>query len=129
MSDLISREAVDAYLTSIDDALVAARFGEQFTDQIDAALEKLRALDVPTVTPTVVINISGGLMQGASSTHKLDVVTLDFDTDSFSDDSIGVEIDGSNAYRNTEDALIDPEFVAEVREAELIYFHDGSPVE
>lgn len=112
MSELISRQAVlDAIcISTTDPATIAA----------------VQAL--PVVVPQVVVNISGGLNQGASATHKVDVYTLDFDVDSFDDDSTGIVVEGDNAYFGQSSADVDPDWVKEVLEAPTIFFSTGDRV-
>ncbi|MGE8141782.1 hypothetical protein ACQKOE_07390 [Novosphingobium sp. NPDC080210] len=110
MSDLISRDAL----------LEAVRSGTNPIDAISRA---------PVVTPQVVANISGGVLQGASCDYRVDVYCLDFDTGCLDDHSTGVMIDGSDAYRYQCGAAIEPHFVSEVVEAEEVYLLTGDPVE
>lgn len=113
MTDLISRTA----------ALEALR-------QISARPSSIDAIEaLPAITPKVVANISGGILQGASSDYPVDIYTLDFDVDSFDDKATGIYVEGSRAYRHGEAAAVDPDFVTEVLDAEEIYFHNGEPVD
>lgn len=62
------------------------------------------------VKPTVAANITGGVLQGASSNYPVDVYCLDFRGDE-------VEIDGGLCDLMQCGALVDPDFVEEVLEA------------
>lgn len=79
----------------------------------------------PSIKPSVVCNITGGMLQGASADYPVDVYTLDFDVNG----DRYVMIDGSEAYLGQEGALIEPEFVRQVIEAEEIDFETGEPVD
>lgn len=75
------------------------------------------------VSPIVVANITGGVLQGASATSPVDVYALDFETNSCDENLVWIE--GSDAYCYEAGALVDPEFVqlvvdakAEVEEVE-----------
>lgn len=95
------------------DALTPPRNPEE-----QAALSAAKA--ALTMPITVVANISGGILQGASSNFEVDVYTLDF-ADVPSDDPHNViEVDGSEAYLGQCSALVDPEFVAAVANASTL---------
>ena len=81
---------------------------------------------LPSVRPSVVCNITGGVLQGASSDYPLDVYSLDFETDK---SDTGVVIEGSDAYLGQCSARVDPTFVQEVIEAPEVYFLTGEPVD
>lgn len=102
MSDLISRAALIAAINSgtgeIGDVLV----------QIETA---------PAARVSLVANMTGGVLQGASSDYdNVDIYVLDFDDTDPSPNVI--EIDGSEAYLMQEGADFDPEFVRQVIEAD-----------
>lgn len=71
-------------------------------------------LKLTTITPSVVANITGGVLQGASADYPVDLYALDFDV-GWDDDT--VEIEGDPACLGQVGARVDPEFVREVLEA------------
>lgn len=72
--------------------------------------------DMPRVS--VVCNITGGMLQGASSNVPVDVFCLDFDLDNDQADDV-ILIDGSAAILGQEGAKVDPDWVASVIDAPL----------
>lgn len=97
--DLISRKALlDA---------IASGTGE--VGDIMVQIEHAEA-----IVPTVVANISGGLLQGASADYPINVYTLDFDD--IGEEHEQVVVDGDEAYPGAEDADVNPEWVATVAE-------------
>ena len=80
-----------------------------------SAAATLKALTERKVT--VVANISGGILQGASSDYPVDLYTLDFDDIPLDDPSRVIEVEGSEAYFGECGARVDPDFVREVVEA------------
>jgi hypothetical protein len=81
--------------------------------QVAGALTTAEELIATPVKPTVVANISGGLLQGASADYPVDLYTLDFED---ADDNV-IEVEGSDAQLGQCSTLVDPKFVAEVVEA------------
>lgn len=77
----------------------------------EAIVEAEKLIKQP-VRPTVVCNITGGVLQGSSSDYPVDVICLDFDTDSCDDHLI--ELDGSDCYAYESGSSIDPTFVEQV---------------
>lgn len=67
------------------------------------------------VRPIVVANITGGVLQGASSDYPLELYTLDFDC--AWDDSEAIEVEDSMALCSSLVPQHDPKFVAEVVDA------------
>lgn len=67
-------------------------------------------------TPTVVANLSGGVLQGASATHPVELITLDFEDVVIGEEN-HVVIDGSDAVRGGCSIKIDPDWVRGVAEA------------
>jgi hypothetical protein len=116
--DLISRAA----------AIVAIRELAEHHGALKVAADVTLA-ELPAVVPQVVANITGGVLQGASSDFPVDLYALDFDVDTFDEDSSGIVVEGYNAYL-TQMSVTDvgPDFVREVIEAEEINFSTGEPV-
>lgn len=99
MNDLISRSA-------LLDHLRAKGYGEGWLfDQIRAA---------PDVTPQVVANISGGVLQGASADYRVDLYTLDFEDVPSDDDDSVITVEGSEAYLGQCASHVDATFVNHV---------------
>jgi hypothetical protein len=108
LTDLISRQALlDAFDLS-DDAVLATIH------------------NAPAIKPQVVCNITGGLLQGASSDYPVDVYTLDFDYDGESPDSAILDPDGEEAWFGQTSAVIDPEFVRKCVEAPTLAEADAT---
>lgn len=80
----------------------------------EAIVETQRLITTPD-RPTVVVNITGGVLQGASATSPVDVYALDFETNSCDENLVWIE--GSDAYCYEAGALVDPEFVQLVVDA------------
>lgn len=70
--------------------------------------------NLPAVRPQVVANISGGVLQGASSDYPVDLYTLDFEDVPRDDPENVIEVEGSEAFLGQCSTLIDPDFVEEV---------------
>lgn len=70
--------------------------------------------DQPAITPQVVANISGGVLQGASANYPVDIYTLDFDDVPYDNDEHVIEVEGSEAELGQCAALVDPDFVRHV---------------
>lgn len=122
MSDLISREAVLKTLTIQLEGAEDLR--QVVLSEVSAFIQ-----DQPAIKPQVACNITGGVLQGASSDYPVDVYILDFDLDCVDCDAVGIEIDGDLCYLGQESAQIDPDFLERVVAAPEVYLHDGSPVE
>lgn len=103
MSDLISRDALLAAIKSSEPALP-----DEFNDII---------VEAPAVVPQVVANISGGVLQGASCDHRVDLYCLDFDDVPYDDPERVIEVEGSSAYFSQSAACVDRGFVREVLDA------------
>ncbi len=67
------------------------------------------------VSPIVVANITGGVLQGASSNYPVEIYALDFEIDPRDDACLQVE--GSDAYCYGHSTVVDPGFVKEVLDA------------
>jgi hypothetical protein len=113
MADLIDRDALLQHLRD-------GGYGEGWVfDQIRL---------VPTIKPQIVANISGGVLQGASSDYRVDLYTLDFDLDTFDHDATGIMVDGDLSYFGQVSPKIDPDFVERVVEADTVFLHNGAQV-
>lgn len=91
-NDLISRSALLAAFLHVDQCTAKD------------SIEELIA-DSPAVVPVVVANITGGILQGASATHNVDLYTLDFDEG-------GAELDGDVVGISSVGCDVDPDFAA-----------------
>jgi hypothetical protein len=121
MTDLISREALIQQLHAIGKR-------ENNLGRVALVCECIdKAKEAPAIEPKVVANISGGILQGASSDHRVDLHVLDFDLDSISETCTGIEIDGDRCYHANIETELDPDFISQVIEAEAIHLDDGSP--
>lgn len=114
MSDLISRRA-------LEEAVLA---GTGYIGDVLAQIEH-----APAIKPQVVANISGGILQGASSDYPVDIYALDFEVDGACEDSTGIVVDGDDAFIGQTSCVIDPDFVRGVIEAPEVYLLSGLPVE
>jgi hypothetical protein len=121
MSDLISRDALLEQLRVQHAACVAGC--KRNPDDVDwqnmeeSVADFIRQVEgLTAIVPQVVCNITGGLLQGASSTHKVDVYALDFD---ICDEELSEKIivDGEEARLGQDGAEVDPEFVRKVIDA------------
>lgn len=110
MSDLISRQAL---LKALVD--VSAR---------PSSISAVHA--APAITPQVVCNITGGVLQGASADYPVDVYALDFDYNGEGRDE-AIEIDGSEAWRHQDAAAVEPEWVKSVIDAPTLAETDKEP--
>jgi hypothetical protein len=102
---------------------------EQVLAEIDDPQLRIKLGGLPLIRPRVVANITGGVLQGASSDYPTEIYALDFEVDSFDDDAEGIEIEGSNAYVTGVAAQVDADFVQLVIDAEPINFSTGEPVD
>lgn len=135
MTDLISRDAlaeVYAYVAIFANVEAINDSAEPNTlslGEIQASGSAILNMidDLPAVVPQVVANISGGVLQGASSDYPVDIHTLDFEIDSFDSHATGIVVDGDEAYLGQCSTKIDPTFVREVIEAPEVYFDTGEP--
>lgn len=84
---------------------------QQGIDGPDGLLARLRAVIDTPERPAVVINITGGVFQGASSTVPVDVYCLDFDVMD-TDASDVMETDEGAAIFSEQSAKVDPSWVA-----------------
>lgn len=123
MTDLISRDALVAELIQLRDNLLDDPDPAAFAH---AMIEAAKA--APRIRPQVVANITGGVLQGASSDYPVEIHTLDFETDSFDEKTTGIVVDGSTAYLGGQSANIDPDFVRSVVEADTVFIHNEVPV-
>jgi hypothetical protein len=119
MTDLISRQVI----IDLIDAELAAIHSEAFVAGLNHARDLVSV--EPAIKPQVVANISGGVLQGASSDYPVDLYALDFDVDTFDEDSTGIIVNGDNAYLGQTSTKIDPDFIKQVVEAEEINFATG----
>jgi hypothetical protein len=110
--DLISREAA---LLAVSEA-----------PNLATAIIRLRQL--AKIKPLVVANITGGVLQGASSDYRVDVYALDFDLDTFDDDTTCILVDGDMAELGQAGCEVDPEFVRQVIEAPERFTHNQALV-
>lgn len=129
MTDLISRSA-------LLEALRRELHPDPVRDNTGLTMDAVDIDDVRrvinaelVVKPQVVVNMSGGLLQGASADYPVDIYVLDFDLDCVANEDEGIEVDGSLSSFGQQSAEVDPDFVRRVIEAPAVYLHDGSLVE
>jgi hypothetical protein len=112
MTDLISRGALLQELYAIGKR-------ENNLGRVALVCECIdKAKEAPAIKPQVVANISGGILQGASSDYPVDLYTLDFEHDGAEEDEL-ITVDGSTALFGETFIKIDPDFVDEVIETIL----------
>ena len=107
-------------------------FGGNVPDWLQAEAAALeQALAAPPLVPTVVINITGGMLQGASANAPVDVISLDFDHEGVpdtglylipADDGVG---EASTAIVGGESAKVDPAWVQAVIDVEPVAPGEG----
>jgi hypothetical protein len=123
LTDLISREAVQQMLGAFMAQGIEQGFGDakSLLENINLDTKQL-----PAIKPQIVANISGGVLQGASSDYRVDLYTLDFDLDTFDHDATGIMVDGDLSYFGQVSPKIDPDFVERVVEADTVFLHNGA---
>jgi hypothetical protein len=77
----------------------------------EQAMDKIEKIVENPLRPSVVCNITGGVLQGASANCPLDVYCLDFE-----EDEGGYDVEGSPCAIYQLGARVDPEFIDEVVE-------------
>lgn len=110
--ELIDRSRL---LDAVDGAIALSESLKANPKLIDAA-QVLRQIigEQPPVTPQVVANVSGGVLQGASADYAVDLYTLDFEDVPRDDPESVITVEGSEAYFGQESAKVDPDFVKHV---------------
>lgn len=126
MTDLISREALLEALQGQLDIAQSEPDCEDLEGWLTSMMGSVRS--APAALVQIVANISGGVLQGASSTHRVELYALDFDTDSFDEKATGIRVEDTMAYLIGETAKIDPDFVREVIEAPERFIHNQALV-
>lgn len=107
MPELIDRQALRLALAAHDGV------DQTLLDLVDSQ---------PSITPGVVCNIEGGMLQGASATHHVDVYALDYDTHGIISGLI--QIDDRRASLSQASARIDPDLVQQIVDAPEITDED-----
>lgn len=87
--------------------------GDRTIHSLAGAIATAEELLADPIKPAVVCNITGGVLQGASSDYPIDVYCLDFDTDGANDDET-VEIDGGRCHATEVETQVDSLWVADV---------------
>jgi hypothetical protein len=115
---LIDVELIDQIIeATMSDIYTDAPESTEAVNEVGRLIEKLRGQRFDRRRPQVVANISGGVLQGASSDYPVDLYTLDFDDVPDDDPENVIEVEGSRAYLGQTSTKIDPDFVRQVIEA------------
>lgn len=126
MPRLIDADAVLALLTRAIDQQEPAfpeKLARRALQDVQSAIEAL-----PTIKPQVVANITGGLLQGATSDHPVDVYTLDFDYDGENPEGAIADPDGDEAWFGQTSAEVDPAWVQKILDAPNLAEEDAECV-
>lgn len=123
-------DVADVALANLTDGLADGTYedddiGGWSSDQIE---EAMKAVNAPPPRVQIVANISGGVLQGASSNYPAEIYTLDFDTDSFDEKAVGILVEDNMAYLGQQSANLDPDFVKSVIEAPERFIHNEALV-
>lgn len=103
----------------LSNAMRDAEDAEEALRRVIERIEKLGAVQ-PILRPTIVVNVTGGCVQGASADAPVKLVVVDYDTDGSDEVSMipgtGEQLD-STAHIIHHDVEIDPEFLLAVDSA------------
>jgi hypothetical protein len=110
---LINTQTLNTLVESLQHAINLRSYSFTHT-QSQVAIDAAQIAITNPIKPQVVCNITGGVLQGASSNYPVDIYGLDFDCNE--DGYNVVEFEGGKVWLGRTIAEIEPDFVAHVVE-------------